>query len=93
MLLARGSLKCKNIAMYKCLRDGDLDMYDEIENQMLDLATVKGKAFEDSSVEEMEREVISELSHRGLNNPEANFGRQSDDSEAHISVHSSIDYW
>ena len=60
---------------------------------MLDMADIKGRAFSDSSVEEMEREVISELSQRGLNNPEANFGRQSDNSEAHISVHSSVDYW
>lgn len=77
MLLARGNLKCKNIAKYKCLKDGDLETYDEIENQMLDMASIKGRALSNSSIEEMEREIISELSLRGLNNPETNFGRQS----------------
>lgn len=39
------------------------------------MAAIKGRAFDDSSMEEMEREVISELSNRGLNNPDANYGR------------------
>lgn len=57
------------------------------------MATIKGKAFEDSSMEEAEREVISDLSHRGLYNLEMNFGRKSDNSEALFSAHSSQDYW
>lgn len=44
-------------------------------------------------MEEMERELISDLSDRGLNNPETHFGRKSDDSEALFSVNSSQDYW
>ena len=60
---------------------------------MLDLAELKGKAFSDSSIEEMEREVISQLSERGLNTFEANFGRKSENSEELQSIHSSIDFW
>lgn len=59
-----------------------MHLYTQIENHMCDMATIKGRAFEDSSMEEMEREIISELSDRGLNNPDANFGRKSENSEA-----------
>ena len=57
------------------------------------MATIKGKAFSSESMEEMEREIISELSHRGLNNADANYGRKSEDSEALHSIRSSQDYW
>lgn len=57
------------------------------------MAYLKGRAFDDSSMEEMEREIISELSDRGLNNIEANFGRRSENSEALGSVKSSQDYF
>ena len=67
--------------------------YDEIEKDLLDMAYLKRAAFNDSSIEEMEREIISELSHRGLNTIEANFGRRSENSEALNSVKSSQDYW
>ena len=57
------------------------------------MATIKGKAFSSESMEEMEREIISELSHRGLNNADANYGRKSENSEALHSIRSSQDYW
>ena len=86
-------LKIKSIAKYKSLKSSDLKQYDDIQNGLLDLPAIKGKAFEDSSMEEMEREVISDLSHRGLNNYEMNYGRKSENSEALFSAHSSQDYW
>ena len=75
------------------MKDGDLQMYDEIESQMLNMAVIKGKAFDDSEIIEDELEILEDLSERGINNPEANFGRQSEDSEALHSVRSSVDYW
>ena len=60
---------------------------------MLDMAAIKGKAFDDSEIIEDELEILDDLSDRGINNPEANFGRQSEDSEALHSVRSSEDYW
>jgi len=54
---------------------------------------LKRCAFEDSSLEEMEREIESDLEDRGLNNSENNFGRQSANSELLCSVKSSQDYW
>ena len=53
----------------------------------------KGKAFDDSSMEEKERAIESELDGRGLNNPDNNFGRRSDNSELLGSVISDEDYW
>ena len=75
LLQRRDDLRIKTIAKFKAVRDGDLDMYDEIENQMLDMAAVKGKAFDDSEIIEDELEILEDLSDRGMNNPEANFGR------------------
>ena len=54
---------------------------------------VKRIALEDSSIEEMEREIQSDLEDRGLNNSQTNFGRQSQNSELLRSVKSSQDYW
>lgn len=86
-------LKMKSMAKYKCIKDGDLVMYKELEDELVDMPAVKGRAFDDSSMEEMEREIISDLSKRGLNNPEMNFGRKSDNSEALFSAHSSKDFF
>ena len=43
-------------------------MYTEIDNHLIDLATIKGKAFDDSSMEEYEREIESDMEARGVNN-------------------------
>ena len=88
-LLCRDNLKIKQIAKYNCLLNQEWGRYDEIEKDLLDMAYLKRAAFNDSSIEEMEREIISELSHRGQNNMEANFGRRSENSEALNSVRSS----
>ena len=93
LLSKRDDLKIKAMAKYRCVQDGDIHMFSEIENQMLDMATIKGKAFDDSELMEEEFEILDELSDRGLNNPDNNFGRQSGDSEALHSVRSSEDYW
>ena len=92
-MLARDNLKIKTIAKYKTIREGDMHLYQDIENQMVDLAMCKAKAFEDSSIEEYERAIESDLEERGLNNPDNNFGRRSDDSELLHSVASSQNYW
>lgn len=62
-------LKIKSMAKYKCVKYGDLTMYKEINEEKVDMAAIKGRAFDDSSMEEVEREIISDLSKRGLNNP------------------------
>ena len=92
-MLARDNLRIKTLAKYKSLRDGDIQMYQDIENQMVDLAMCKGKAFDDSSMEEKEREIESDLDHRGLNTQDNHFGRQSENSERLLSVASEDDYW
>lgn len=92
-MLARDNLKIKTMAKYKSIKAGELHLYQEIENQLVDLALCKGKAFEDSSMEEKERAIESELDQRGLNNPDNNFGRRSDNSELLGSVISDEDYW
>lgn len=92
-LVARDNLRIKTMAQFKSLCDGDLMMFTDIENKLIDMATIKGKCFEDSSMEEDEREVDSDLEQRGLLSPEHNFGRRSDNSELHNSIRSSQDYW
>ena len=81
------------MAKYKTLRDGDIHMYNAIEDRLVDLATCKGKAFSDSSIEEYERGIESELEEMGLNHADANFGRKSANSELLGSINSSCDYW
>ena len=92
-LVARDNLKIKTLAKYKTLKDGDIKMYQDIENKMIDLAICKGKCFDDSSMEEMEHEVESDFEKRDLNKAEMNFGRRSENSELHESIRSSHDYW
>ena len=60
---------------------------------MTDLAYCKGKAFSDSSVEEMERAIESNLEARGLNDSEHNYGKKSDNSEMQASLDSDLNYW
>ena len=63
-------VRVKQIAKYKSLKEGNLTLHDELDGELLDMAEIKRLAFEDSSIEEMEREVISDLSDRGMNVPE-----------------------
>ena len=92
-LLARDNLRIKTIAQYKSIKAGDISMYTDIENRMIDIATCKGKALEDSSIEEYERAIESDMEERGVKKAENNFGRRSDNSELLKSVRSSEDYW
>jgi len=64
-------------------------MFTDVENQMIDIATLKRNALEDSSIEENEREIESELGHQGMLNLDNNFGRRSENSELLQSVRSS----
>ena len=47
----------------------------------------------DSSMEEMERAVEDDFKDRGLATHECKYGRRSENSELHDSLHSSADYW
>lgn len=44
-------------------------------------------------MEEYERGIESDLDDRGLNNPDANFGRRSNNSELLGSIASDDNYW
>ena len=81
------------MAKFKALRDGEMQMYTDIENRLIDLATMKGAAFEDDSMEEKEREIESDMEERGINNVDNNYGRRSNNSELLGSVNSSQDFW
>ena len=48
---ARNNLKFKSMAKYKALADGEIQMYTDIENQLVDLAICKGIACDDSDIE------------------------------------------
>ena len=76
-MLARDNLKIKTLAKFKSLKIPDVQMYTDIENNLIDLATIKGAAFSDSSMEERERSIESDLKNRGLANPDTYYGRQS----------------
>ena len=76
-MLERDNLRIKSLAKYKTLLAGDINMYMDIENKLVDMAVIKGKAFEDSSMEEYEREIESEIEERGMNIADANYGRRS----------------
>ena len=62
-------------------------MYTDIENRVLDLAACKGLAFEDSSMEEDERELNEMLDEeKKLRKDDDYDGRRSDNSELLRSV-------
>ena len=92
-MLARDNLKIKMMAKYKSIKTGAMQDFLDIENEVTDLAFNKGKAYSDSSMEEMERAIESEFEDRGVNNVENNFGRNSQNSELHASIDSKDDYW
>lgn len=92
-LVERNDLKVKSMAKYKELKKGNFDKAVKIEQNLVDLAACKGTAFSDSSMEEHERAVESDLEADGKNNENANFGRRSNNSEALESVNSEEDYW
>ena len=62
----RENLKFKSMAKYRALMDGEVHMYTDIENGMLDLALCKGLACDDTSVEESEREIEERLKKERL---------------------------
>ena len=92
-LLAKNDLKIKTMAKFKSLMSGELDEYQKIQEDRVDLAYCKGKAFEDSSMEERERSIESEHIKRGLMTEANNFGRNSENSELNGSIMSNDDYW
>ena len=53
----RENLKHRTMAKYKAILDGEIQMYTDIENRMINLAQCKGIAGEDSSLEEFEDEL------------------------------------
>lgn len=69
-----------------------MDIFNEIEDQVVEFAAIKGMVC-DSSVEEFERFVQDDYKERGLDTQECHFGRRSENSELHDSIHSSKDYW
>ena len=64
-------------------------MFSDIENDLVDLAAVKGLAFENSSMEESEREIFEQIDEekalRGIDDYD---GRRSQNSELLKSVQS-----
>ena len=53
----RENLKHRTMAKYKAILDGEIQMYTDIENRMINLAQCKGIAGDDSSLEEFEDEL------------------------------------
>ena len=62
----RDDLKFRTMAKYKAVRDGDILMFDEIDQRVVDLAACKGKALDDSEFEEEEREIEEMLKEEQL---------------------------
>ena len=87
-MIARDNLKIKTMAKYKAIKIKHMQAFLDIEQEIPDLAYCKGKAFSDSSVEEMERAIESNLEARGLNDSEHNYGKRSDNSEMQASLDS-----
>ena len=77
------------MAQYKAIQDGEIQMYTDIENRLIDLATCKGIACEDTSVEESERAIEDALAERINQDFHAHDGRRTENSEILHSVRSS----
>ena len=60
-MLERDNLRIRTITKYKTIKENKHNNFLDIENELTDLAYCKGKAFSDSSMEEMERAIESEL--------------------------------
>ena len=88
-------LKYKTLAKYKALKQGEMQMYTDIENNLVELALCKGLACDDTSVEESERAIEEQLNKVKKIRPEDDDydGRRSENSELLDSVRSSMDFW
>ena len=82
------------MAKYKAVLGGEIQMYTDIENELMDLAACKGKAFEDSSIEESEREIDDAIEAEKVQRDDSEYdGRRSYNSELLDSIRSENDYW
>ena len=82
------------MAKYKTLLDGEIQMFSDIENELVDLAAVKGIAFENSSIEESEREIFEQIDEeKAMRGDDLYDGRRSQNSELLKSIQSNHDYW
>ena len=77
------------MAKYKVLQDGEMQMYTDIENELMELAIIKGIACDDSDVENSEREIEAELTLRRIAGNDSHDGRRTDNSEKLHSIRSS----
>ena len=57
----RSNLKFKNMAMYRALKEGETQVYVDIDNDLLDLPFKKGMACNDEQIEHEERDLIQEI--------------------------------
>ena len=91
----RENLKHRTMAKYKAVLDGEIQMYTDIENRMINLAQCKGiAAGDDSSLEEFEEELQEQLTKRKKMCNQSDYdGRRSSNSEMLKSVRSSKNYW
>ena len=91
---AKTSLKFKNMAQYRALKEGETQVYVDIDNDLLDLAFKKGMACNNERVEKEERGVLKEIEHTKRVRHDRHYtGRRSSDSELLDSVRSSEDFW
>jgi hypothetical protein len=90
----REDLKIRTIAKFKAMRDSDLHLYDDLDSGKIDLAHVKGLAFEDSEFEEEER-ILNHMRNVKKQKDEdtSSDGRRSSNSELRVSVRSSYNYF
>lgn len=59
-VVVRNDLKYRTMALYKAMVDSDLVMFDQVDQGIANLATVKGIALEESSIESYENCIIEE---------------------------------
>ena len=81
------------MARYKTLLDGEIQMYTDIENDLMEIAEIKGIACDDSEIEMEEREIEAGLTLRRIEGTESHDGRRSDNSEKLHSIRSSREFW
>ena len=82
------------MAQYRALKEGETQVYVDIDNDLLDLAFKKGMACNSERVEGEERGVLKEIEHTKRARQDRHYtGRRSSDSELLDSLRSSEDYW
>ena len=90
----KSKLKFKNMAAYRALKEGETQIYVDIENDLLDLPFKKGLACNNERIEISERGLIEDIEQIKKERRDRTYdGRRSDDSELLDSVRSSEDYW